>query len=161
TATLFTPHKAEYNTTLNLTINNKTIPTVKNPKILGLHFYPQLPFNQHVTQTKEKASKTINMLKALTTRKWGKDKETIVATYKAITRPQIENARTVWSPIIKQTNMEKLQTLQNTALRIATGCTADTNIHHLHQETLVLPLSTHLKLHASQLKEKTKLSNHP
>src|SRR6185436_14779040 len=74
---------------------------------------------------------------------------------------QIEYASTVWSPIISKTNMDMLQTIQNTALRIATGCTADTNIHHLHQETLVLPLTTHLKLHASQLKEKTKLTNHP
>jgi reverse transcriptase-like protein/retrotransposon-encoded endonuclease len=161
TATLFTPHSAEYHTTLNLTINNKTIPTVENPKILGLHLDPKLTFNQHVTKTKEKASKTINMLKALTTRKWGKDKETIIATYKAITRPQLEYASTIWSPIASQTNIEHLQTLQNTALRIATGCTADTSIHHLHQETQVLPLSTHLKLHASQLKEKTRSSNHP
>ena len=57
--------------------------------------------------------------------------------------------------------MNKLQIIQNNALRIATGCTADTNTHHLHQETLILPLPTHLKLHASQLKEKTKLSHHP
>src|SRR6185436_14304130 len=109
---------------------------------------------RHIEQTKEKASKTINMLKALTTKKWGKDKETIVTTYKAITRPQLEYASTVWSPIVLTTNMSELQTLQNTALRIATGCIADTDIPHLHQETLVLPLATHLKLHASQLKEK-------
>ena len=56
--------------------------------------------------------------------------------------------------------MNKLQIIQNTALRIATGCTADTNTHH-HQETLVLPVPTHLRLHASQLKEKTKLPHHP
>ena len=161
TATLFTPDPAEYNNTLSLTINNKIIPTVKNPKFLGLHLDPKLTFNRHIEQTKEKASKTINMLKALTTKKWGKDKETIVATYKAITRPQLEYASTVWSPIISTTNMNELQTLQNTALRIATGCTADTDISHLHQETLVLPLETHLKLHASQLKEKTKLPFHP
>src|SRR4029077_17169820 len=67
----------------------------------------------------------------------------------------------MWSPIVSATNMSKLQTIQNTALRIATGCTADTDIDHFHQETQVLQLSTHLKLHASQLKEKTKLSQHP
>ena len=101
------------------------------------------------------------MLKALTTKKWGKDKETIVATYKVITRPQLEYASTVWSPIISTTNMKELQTIQNTALRIATGCTANTNTQHLHQETLVLPLPTLLRLHASQLKEKNKLPYHP
>src|SRR6185436_160153 len=65
---------------------------------------------------------------------------------------------TVWSPIVSTTQMNNLQIIQNNALRIATGCTADTNTNHLHQETLVLPLSNHLRLHASQLREKTKLS---
>ena len=32
TSTLFTPDPAEYNTELNLTINNTIIPTVKNPR---------------------------------------------------------------------------------------------------------------------------------
>ena len=72
TATLFTPDPAEYHNTLSLTINNKIIPTVKNPKFLGLHLDPQLTFNRHIEQTKEKASKTINMLKALTTQKMRK-----------------------------------------------------------------------------------------
>ena len=33
------------------------------------------------------------------------------------------------------TNLQKLQTAQNTALRIITGCTADNEIQHLHDET--------------------------
>ena len=49
----------------------------------------------------------------------------------------------------------------NTALRIATGCTADTNITHLHQETQTLPLKTHLTLHVNQLKTKATQQQHP
>ena len=33
------------------------------------------------------------------------------------------------------TNINKLQITQNTALRIATGCTTDTNTQHLHDKT--------------------------
>src|SRR6476469_5201561 len=73
----------------------------------------------------------------------------------------VEYGNTLWSPIISNTNFNKLQTTQNTALRIITGCTADTNIQHLHTETQILPLSTHLKLHASQLKQKAQLPTHP
>src|SRR4029077_19446839 len=54
-----------------------------------------------------------------------------------------------------------LQTTQNSALRIITGCTADTNIEHLHIETKILPLSNHIKLHASQLRQKSQLPTHP
>ena len=41
TATLFTPHPAEYNDTLNIQVKNKIIPTQKHPKILGLTFDPK------------------------------------------------------------------------------------------------------------------------
>ena len=54
TATLFTPDPAEYNTTLNLRINNTLIPTVKNPKILGVTLDPKLNFSEHIRITKER-----------------------------------------------------------------------------------------------------------
>ena len=53
TATLFTPHQAEFNTILDLTINYTIIPTVKTPKILGLTLDPHLTFKDHVNKTKE------------------------------------------------------------------------------------------------------------
>ena len=57
--------------------------------------------------------------------------------------------------------MNKLQTVQNTALRVATGCTANTNINHLHQETSTIPLKNHCQLHASNLKQKSASITHP
>ena len=57
--------------------------------------------------------------------------------------------------------LDKLQVVQNNALRIATGCTKDTNIQQLHEETLVLPLKVYLQLHASLLKHKSNHPNHP
>ena len=82
TSTLFTPDPAEYNTTLKLTINNTLIPTIRNPQILGLTLDTKLNFKEHTKLTKAKADKSINILKTLTTTKWGKQKETILATYK-------------------------------------------------------------------------------
>ena len=149
TSTLFTPDPAEYSTQLTLNIDNVVIPTVKNPKILGLTFDPKLTYNSHIRKTSDKARNTLKLLKALTSTKWGKQKETIVATYKAITRPILEYASTIWSPIASTTGITKLQTIQNMALRIATGCTSDTNIQHLHNETNIIPLNAHLKLHSS------------
>ena len=100
-------------------------------------------------------------MKSLTGTSWGKQKETLVATYKAITRPILEYASTVWSPLVSDSNLQKLQTVQNTALRTATGCTADTNTQHLHQETSILPLKHHCNLHASNLKQKASSTSHP
>ena len=62
-----------------------------------------------------------------------------MATYKAVMRPALEYASSVWSPIASSTSINKLQVMQNAALRTATGCTQDTNIQHMHDETLTLP----------------------
>src|SRR6476469_1742606 len=86
TATLFTPDPAEYNKTLSLRINNTLIPTVKNPKILGVPLDPKLNFAEHTRITKEKTDKSLNIVKALTSITWGKQKETLIATYKTINR---------------------------------------------------------------------------
>jgi hypothetical protein len=161
TTTLFTPDPAEYSTKLTLNINNTILPTIQHPTILGLTFDPKLTFHKHAQNTSQKAQKTLNILKALTSTQWGKHKETIINTYKTITRPVMEYASTIWSPIIAPTHTNKLQVTQNTALRIATGCTLDTNTSHLHKETQVLPLSEHLKLHGSQLRQKAQHPLHP
>ena len=93
----------------------------------------------------------LNILKALTSTKWGKQKELIISTFKAITRPILEYENNIWILIISNTIIKKLQTIQNTALRIATGCTQDTNTQHLHDKTKLLPIDTHLKLHTTYL----------
>ena len=161
TTTLFTPDPAEYSTKLTLNIDNTLLPTVKNPKILGLTLDPKLTYNEHIKQTTTKANKTLKILKTLTATKWGKQKETIINTYNAITRPVMEYAGTIWAPITAPTNLNKLQKIQNTALRIATGCTQDTNLTHLHNETKILPLDKHLRLHCSQQRQQAQHPDHP
>ena len=69
-----------------------------------------------------------------------------MATYKAVMRPALEYASSVWSPIASSTSINKLQVMQNAQV---------TNIQHLHDETLTLPIHEHLQLHASQYKQKT------
>ena len=83
-----------------------------------------------------------------------------MANYKAVMRPALEYAYSIWSPLASSTSMNKLQVMQNAALRTATGCTQDTNIHHLHDETLILPIHEHIQLHASQYKQKTHNIHH-
>ena len=73
-----------------------------------------------------------------------------MVTYMAVMRPALGYASSRWSPLASSTSINKLQVMQNTALRTATGCTQDTNIQHLHDKTLTLPIHEHLQLHASQ-----------
>ena len=123
--------------------------TVTHPKVLGVTSDQQLRFNEHITQAASKANKTLNILKAISGKEWGKSNETILTTYNAITKSHLEYACTVWGPNVAQTNLSKLDTIQNSALRIATGCTKDTNTDYLYQETKTLPIKAHIQLHSS------------
>ena len=107
------------------------------------------------------AQKPLQVIKALTGTTWGKQKETLVATYKAIMRPTLEYASSIWSPMASLASINKLQAMQNAALRACTGCTHDTNIQHLHDETNILPIQKHLQLHASQARQKAQYPSHP
>ena len=55
--TLFTPDPAEYRDDLSLQLDNTRLPTIRNPKILGLTFDPKLTFNEHIKTSKDKAEK--------------------------------------------------------------------------------------------------------
>ena len=69
--------------------------------------------------------------------------------------PALEYASSIWSTLAASTSINKLQVMQNAALRTAKGCTQDTNKQHLHDETLIVPTHEILQLHASQYKQKT------
>ena len=78
---------------------------------------------------------TIQILTALTSTIWGKQNQ----LSSQHTKPILEYVSTIWSPLASDTNINKLQITQNTALRIATVCTTETNTH-LHDETHILPI---------------------
>ena len=125
-----------------------------HPKVLGLTLDPKLTYSTHIHNISVQAHKPLQMIKSLTATGWGKQKETLMATYKAVMRPVLEYASSIWSPLASSTSINKLQVMQNAALRNATGCTQDTNIQHLHDEILILPIHEHLQLYASQYKQK-------
>ena len=56
----------------------------------------------------------------------------------------------IWSPLASSNSINKLRIMQNAALRTATGCTQDTNLQYMHDDTLTIPIHEHLQLHASQ-----------
>ena len=114
---------------------------------------PKLTYSTPIHNISVHAHNPLQIIKTLTATWWGKQKETLMATYKAVMRPALEYASSVWSPIASSTSINKLQFMQNAALRTATGFTQDTNIQHLHDETLTLPIHEHLQLHVLLYKQ--------
>ena len=118
-------------------------------------------FNQHTKLTASKESKKINILKSLAGSTWGQSKETLILTYKSICRRVLEYAAPVWAPAISNSRWSDLQTVQNSALRIAICSLLMTNIDYLHLETKVVPLEIHSKMISKQYFASNHLPDHP
>ena len=160
-ATLFTTATNEVSTTLDIVIDGETVPTVKKPKILGVTFDNLLSFRQHTSEMKRKLQAKNNVLKALAGSTWGKEKEVLVNTYKAIGQSILNYACPIWTPSLSNTSWKDLQTAQNAALRVATGCHLMTDIDHLHQESKIMRVKPHCDMLSQQYLLATQQHDHP
>ena len=103
-------------------------------KFLGLHFdSPRLTWNDHIKYLIENCNKRINLLKAVSSTKWGADRKTLLRFYKAYILSKITYGSSAFGSACK-TTIEKLEVLQNTALRIITGALKSTPIDALRCE---------------------------
>ena len=161
TLTLITPWAQEYNTRPTVTLHDTPIPYTDTPTILGVTFDRGMTFRQHTDNINNKAKTRLNVLRTLTNTSFGHSKEHITTVYKQFIRPILTYAHTAWQPDTADTHIQKLQTTQNTALRIATGCTNTTPIHHLHHETQVLPLKQHMDMRGTHQYTSTAHPAHP
>ena len=105
TCTLFTPDPAEYTSNLDLIYTTMHYPW----QLLGLTLNPKLTYSTHIHNISVHAHKPLQIIKALTATGWGKQKETLIATYKAVMRPALEYASSIWSPLASSTSINKLQ----------------------------------------------------
>ena len=95
TCTLFTPDHAEYKSNQDLKINNTALPMATHPKVLGITLDPKLTYSTHIHNISVQAHKSLHMIKALTATEWGKQNETLMATYKSVMRPTLEYASSI------------------------------------------------------------------
>lgn len=76
----------------------------------------------HMDDVAPRASRDVNVMKAMTGFSWGQDKATLFATYKALIRHKFSFRAPVWFPNASATAIKRLQVIQNNALCVALGC---------------------------------------
>ena len=161
TVTLFTSETRQSHVHPPVTLHESPLPLARNPRILGVTFDPHLTFSSHISSIISRATPRLNILRALAGTTWGQQKETLLITYKSLIRSLITYAAPIWFPNTSSTSISKLQRLQNSALRISTGCVKMSAIGHLHAETQILPVKDHLSLLCSQFLARTLIPSHP
>lgn len=121
-------------------------PTNRNPNILGVTFDSLFLFCKNAEVVAKNVRDRNRILIALAGGKWGREKETILTTYKAIWRPPLTTKPQTGPRSSATRNGETSRPYQNTALRTTTGCHSKTPIEHLHQKTILLSLREHWKI---------------
>ena len=101
---LFTANPADYKSNLDLKINNTALPMATHPKVLDITLDQKLTYIHNISV---QAHMPLQMIKALTATGWGKQKETLMAIYKAVMRPALEYASFIWSPLASSTSIKK------------------------------------------------------
>ena len=159
--TLFTPDPAQYKFHPQVFYKGTLLPLNQKPKNLGCNLDPQLIYSNHTSIQAPRASGREQIMKAVCGSTWGQDKETLLTTYKGLVRPLIEYAVAIWQPNVSPTSILRLQRVQNSALRTATGCHMRTSIDHLHAECKILKVDQHIDLLASQFLANALTPDHP
>ena len=142
-STVFTPDKHQFQMHPNITLEDTQLPLERSPKILGVIMDPSLSFHKHCNNVSDRIDKRNNMLNALAGSSWRQDKETLLLTYNALGKSIASYAAPVWSTNASDSSFKKIQTVQNAALRMATGAHKMASIDHLHQESLTLRVKDH------------------
>ena len=101
---------------------------IQHLKLLGVTLDTMFNFRQHAVTIKNKLHNRNNILKALAGTSWGKDKEILTTTYKAISQSVMNYGCPIWTPTLSYTN---------TALRTNTGNVKMAPISHLLNKTKI------------------------
>jgi len=114
--TLFSYNGNREQNFFDLKLNNGLIPYNPKPFFLGILFDEFLCFKAHVEMLRERALKRLNIIKIFCHRSWHIDVNTLKCIYNALIGSIFTYSFFAIARISK-TNMERLQTVQNRAIR--------------------------------------------
>jgi hypothetical protein len=133
------PHQTSFHPQVFL--HGSLVLLAKVTRWLGVEVDSKINSSHHVSGLVPRLSCRVRVMQALAGSTFGQCKEMLIRTYKAICQPLMEFNCQIWAPYASATSSKHLQTVQNKALHIATGCHMAMPIAHLHTETKVLPVA--------------------
>ena len=128
---------------LNITINGKNLERVEVMKYLGVFLDEHLTFSTHIAEICQKSSKKLGILRKS---RELLDQSTSLLLYKSLVVPYIDYCNTVYM-VANETDLKKLQLIQNTACRTVLRADKRTNIADMHASLNLLTLADRRTLH--------------
>jgi hypothetical protein len=121
-------------------MDNKIIPYTKHLKILGLTFDEKLTWTAHIKKLNDIGKKRLNIIKVLTSTKWGADVKTLINIYKSL-RLILDYGSTLYMTA-KNSILAKLDVIHNAGLRIASSAFRSSPINSILNITREQPLNS-------------------
>ena len=150
TVTLSTPDKHQFQMQPDITLGDTQLPLERSPKIPVVIMDPSISFHKHCNFVSDRINKRNKMQKALAGTSWGQDKETSPMSYNALGDSITNYAAPGWNTNASDLSFKKIQTVQNAALRTATGAHKMASIDHLHQVSFTLRVKDHSDMLSAQ-----------
>ena len=102
-------------------------------------------FKKTVNDSVKKNTERVNIMRCLATKEWGQPLESQRATYMTYIRSCLEYGSPSWWSWIPKTSQERLERVQNAALRATAGLSKGCPVDFLRLETGVEPLHLRMK----------------
>ena len=138
--TIFTLSNEESKRNLKIQIGNIKINKEENPVYLGTQLDSKLTLKKHVEQLKAKATSRLKIVKRLASSRWGANKSTLRQMYLGYVRSKLEHNLALQS-ICSLTLQEKLEKVQNEAVKFISGGMKSTPIAACEIESNIEPLN--------------------
>ena len=119
---------------ITLKINGEKLKEEEQPTYLGVTFDRRLTWNSQIQRSHTRAKIRLGLMKKLASTQWGANKDVLKKLYVGRVRPVLEYGTTALSTAAK-TNKEKLNKIQNQAMRMMTGAMKSTPIQALETAT--------------------------
>lgn len=108
-------------------------------KFLGMYFDKHLSWKTHIDYLVKRCEKDLNVMRTIKGKSWGTNKKCLLTIYKALINSKIDYGSIIYASS-NDTSLKRLQTIQNKALKLITGCFSYTNSIPLLVETAEIPI---------------------
>jgi ribonuclease HI len=127
-----------------LFLSQTLIPTCTQYRFLGVIFDHHLTYKPHIRHIRSTCHRILDYVKHISGKSWGADNTVLLRLYYSLVRPRMEYGIEVYGQAA-QSSLALLDTVQNRALRIATGALRSSPIAGLELITTTPPLSLHFR----------------
>ncbi|XP_044582995.1 uncharacterized protein LOC123264014 [Cotesia glomerata] len=124
---------------ITLQLGDHKINQVDHIKLLGLYFDEKLSWKVHLKKLISVCRNRINLLKVMSSTKWGADKHSMLLAYRAIIRSKMDYGAGLYDTAAGH-RLKELDSIHNLALRLSIGAHRTSPINSILAESEEMPL---------------------